>query len=390
MAFVFNPFTGNFDIADTVTFDPPAVNLDPYELKTDSEARDADLQDQIDELEKQALSDAPSDGNTYSRKDAGWVSITLFVDAPEDGKQYVRKDGNWEEVTVGSGDVEEAPIDGTPYARQDGGWVEVGSGTFVEPPDDGEVYGRKTEGGVSTWEEITAVEGGGNTVWTANPGEDSPTVDDGVQINDLLYRPAKDQLFIWRVFDVTGEPTWMQVLANPGGGGGTPGEGAIEPLTVNEPLTKTGPLTDPVLGIDLSDYAAKTDIPENTSDLTNDSGFITLADVPESGEALTYRLETDKTLRTTPQIQLVDSDDNFTNVTFEGSDGIECTSNAAGIVVSASALQTRVADLEAEVATLKSQMAKILQAGDKIVGAMTTPDTDDEDSSLAGDIEIQL
>ena len=42
MAYVFNPFTGNFDIADTVTFSPPLVDLTPYEKKVDSEQRDQD------------------------------------------------------------------------------------------------------------------------------------------------------------------------------------------------------------------------------------------------------------------------------------------------------------------------------------------------------------
>ena len=314
MAYVFNPFTGNFDIADTVTFSPPLVDLTPYEKKVDSEQRDQDLQDQIDALEGDALDDAPSDGNTYGRKD-----------------------GAWEEITAGSGDVEEAPKDGTPYSRQDGTWVSAGSGASMpEPPDDGVVYGRKTESGVSSWEVVTAGPGGGNTVWTADAGEDSPTVADGVQLNDLLYRPAKDQLFIWRVFDLTGQATWMQILANPGGGG-TPGDGAIDTITVTAPLTKTGPLTDPVLGIDLSDYAEKTDIPEKTSELTNDSGFITAADVPDT-----------------------------------------------------SSLESRVASLEGELATLKAQMAKVLQTGDKIVGAMTTPDSGPDDAAFNGNIEIQL
>jgi len=31
----------------------------------------------------------------------------------------------------------------------------------------------------------------------------------------------------------------------------------------------------------LTDYAKKTDIPKKTSELTNDSGFITLGEVPE-------------------------------------------------------------------------------------------------------------
>ena len=279
MAYVFNPFTGNLDVAEQVTFDG---DLTSYEKKIDSEARDQNLQDQIDAFDGDALDDAPSDGSTYGRKD-----------------------GAWEAITAGSGDVEEAPKDGTPYSRQDGTWVSAGDGASMpEPPDDGVVYGRKTESGVSSWEVVPD-------------------------------------------------------------GGSNPSDGAIDTITVTSPLTKTGPLTDPVLGIDLSAYAEKTDI-------------------------LVYRLETDKTTRSKPQIQLVDSENNFSNVTVEGADGIECTSNAAGILVSATALQARVADLENELAALKDQMAKVLQDGDKIVGGVTTTDSDSGDAVFSGNIEIQL
>jgi len=58
-----------------------------------------------------------------------------------------------------------------------------------------------------------------------------------------------------------------------------------------------------------------------------------------SSSLLPYRLETDKTLRegkevrSTPQIQLVDAENNYTNVTFQGTDGIVATSSAAGIII---------------------------------------------------------
>ena len=219
MAFVFNPFTGNLDVAGQASFDG---DLTSYEKKVDSEARDQNLQDQIDAFEGDPLDDAPSDGSTYGRKD-----------------------GAWEAITAGSGDVEEAPKDGTPYSRQDGTWVSAG--------------------------------------------------------------------------------------------GGNPSDGAIDTITVTSPLTKTGALSDPVLGIDLSAYAEKTDLPENTSDLNNDSGFITAADVPDT-----------------------------------------------------SALEARVASLESELAALKDQMAKVLQDGDKIVGGVTTTDSESGDAVFSGNIEIQL
>lgn len=46
------------------------------------------------------FTDAPSNGTTYGRKDAGWVAISSggISDAPSDGKYYGRKDGAWAQV----------------------------------------------------------------------------------------------------------------------------------------------------------------------------------------------------------------------------------------------------------------------------------------------------
>ena len=106
MAFVFNPFTGNFDIADTVTFSPPAVDLSDYEKIDDSEARDKDLQDQIDALVKSlpdvydgTLSIKDADGNelgTFTANQASGSVITLPA-SPEvnDGKLSIKdSEGN--------------------------------------------------------------------------------------------------------------------------------------------------------------------------------------------------------------------------------------------------------------------------------------------------------
>lgn len=46
------------------------------------------------------LADAPSDGNTYARKDGGWIIVTGggLGDAPSDGNPYGRKDAAWTKV----------------------------------------------------------------------------------------------------------------------------------------------------------------------------------------------------------------------------------------------------------------------------------------------------
>lgn len=282
MAYTFNPFTGNFDIADVVTFSPPAVDLSDYEKIADSEARDQDLQDQIDELEKNSFDDAPSDGETYGRKDASWVTITVFVDAPVDGKQYVRKDGVWEEVTLGSGDVEEAPEDGKIYARQDADWVEItddGTG-MPEPPDDGVLYGRKTESGTSEWAPV----GSGNfeeppaddkpyvrstpstqadpanpvgewqkiyhknanrlVISDSNPGyDDGVRGDGGFKQGDQWFIPKTGSVNIFRYFDLTGQNEWVECSKSP--------SSYVNTITSYAPIAKGGNSSNPILSMDL-------------------------------------------------------------------------------------------------------------------------------------------
>ena len=264
MAYTFNPFTGNFDVADVVTFSPPAVDLSDYEKIADSEARDKDLQDQIDAIPP------PQDLSPYELKKPS-----------EDRDAALQKEVN---------DLKSKPP------------------SMPEPPNDGSVYGRKQTAGKCKWELIVQDPINASKVWVANHGESSPGALDGVQLNDLLYRTYDDLLFIWREFELTGQESWVQILANPGGGssgGGSPG-GAIQSVSVLEPLTLTGPATDPVIGIDQS------------------------------------------------------------------------------------ALEDRVTDLEKELEELKDQMALILKPGNKITGAMTTPDSTAEDASITANVEIQL
>lgn len=55
-------------------------------------------------------------------------------EAPIDGTTYGRKDAGWVPATGGSGGISEAPQDGTPYLRQNAGWVAfpavIDGGTF--------------------------------------------------------------------------------------------------------------------------------------------------------------------------------------------------------------------------------------------------------------------
>jgi len=57
-----------------------------------------------------------------------------IAEAPVNGKTYGRKDAGWNEIVLGSGGtVAEAPNDGKPYVRQSQGWVAfdiIDAGTF--------------------------------------------------------------------------------------------------------------------------------------------------------------------------------------------------------------------------------------------------------------------
>lgn len=44
-------------------------------------------------------------------------------EAPIDGVTYGRRDAGWVPATGGSGGIAEAPQDGSPYVRQDAAWV---------------------------------------------------------------------------------------------------------------------------------------------------------------------------------------------------------------------------------------------------------------------------
>ena len=56
----------------------------------------------------------------------GHTHASYLTDAPSDGSTYGRKDGAWAVATGGTGGgIEEAPIDGYAYARKDAAWLRV-------------------------------------------------------------------------------------------------------------------------------------------------------------------------------------------------------------------------------------------------------------------------
>jgi len=84
------------------------------------------------------ITDAPSDGTEYVRKNAAWTASSGITDAPSDGTQYARKNAAWEAVsgggsslvnTVDNGLAAQLQYDGVAALDTVSGGVEV-TGTF--------------------------------------------------------------------------------------------------------------------------------------------------------------------------------------------------------------------------------------------------------------------
>lgn len=107
------------------------------------------VQDTVDE--------APNDSTPYSRQSLGWVSSPGFPDTPIDATNYWRRDHTWV-----ADPLDEAPIDGNKYARKDGLWTSFT--TIPDAPFDGTIYGRFN----GTWVDVSSVVSGfsGSGVYT--------------------------------------------------------------------------------------------------------------------------------------------------------------------------------------------------------------------------------
>ena len=77
------------------------------------------------------LTDAPSNGNEYVRKNAAWAIATGggggISDAPNDGFSYVRNSAAWLQFTG----VTDAPNDGSSYVRNMSGWSNITGLGFI-------------------------------------------------------------------------------------------------------------------------------------------------------------------------------------------------------------------------------------------------------------------
>ena len=96
---------------------------------------------------------------------------SYLTDAPSDGSEYVRKNAAWAIATGGGGGLTDAPNDGQQYARKNLAWeVVTGDGTgLADAPSDGSEYVRKN----NTWAVATGGGGGGLTISTLSNGATS-------------------------------------------------------------------------------------------------------------------------------------------------------------------------------------------------------------------------
>lgn len=74
-------------------------------IETNLNESNTGLNDVVESLKTEKVSEAPKDGNVYGRKDGAWDRISGggaggIQDAPTDGKEYVRKSENWFELNA--------------------------------------------------------------------------------------------------------------------------------------------------------------------------------------------------------------------------------------------------------------------------------------------------
>lgn len=66
----------------------------------------------------------PAGASIYGYATQSYVTTQGYLtDAPSNGSEYVRKNGAWSVVTGGGGGISDAPSDGNLYARQNGAWT---------------------------------------------------------------------------------------------------------------------------------------------------------------------------------------------------------------------------------------------------------------------------
>ena len=213
----------------------------------------------------------------------------LLLDAPSDGKTYGRNNEQWVEITdSGGSQIEDAPSDGKAYARKDGAWVQsVQSSDVYTKSQADEQFLPSSTSIPSKTSELTNDSGFLTTI----PDEYVTGTEMSEYAQPKGDYALKSELFSKSYNDLTDKPTIPTTLSQLTNDAGFLTQIPDEYVTSTEMNEYAQPKGDYALKSELfsksyNDLTDKPTIPSKTSELTNDSGFLTA--IPEEYATKAY------------------------------------------------------------------------------------------------------
>ena len=213
----------------------------------------------------------------------------LLLDAPSDGKTYGRNNEQWVEITdSGGSQIEDAPSDGKAYARKDGAWVQsVQSSDVYTKSQADEQFLPSSTSIPSKTSELTNDSGFLTTI----PEEYVTDTEMNEYAQPKGDYALRSELFSKSYNDLTDKPTIPTSLSQLTNDAGFLTQIPDEYVTSTEMNEYAQPKGDYALKSELfsksyNDLTDKPTIPSKTSELTNDSGFLTA--IPEEYATKAY------------------------------------------------------------------------------------------------------
>ena len=213
----------------------------------------------------------------------------LLLDAPSDGKTYGRNNEQWVEITdSGGSQIEDAPSDGKAYARKDGAWVQsVQSSDVYTKSQADEQFLPSSTSIPSKTSELTNDSGFLTTI----PEEYVTDTEMNEYAQPKGDYALRSELFSKSYNDLTDKPTIPTSLSQLTNDAGFLTQIPDEYVTSTEMNEYAQPKGDYALRSELfsksyNDLTDKPTIPSKTSELTNDSGFLTA--IPEEYATKAY------------------------------------------------------------------------------------------------------
>ena len=202
----------------------------------------------------------------------------LLLDAPSDGKTYGRNNEQWVEITdSGGSQIEDAPSDGKAYARKDGAWVQsVQSSDVYTKSQADEQFLPSSTSIPSKTSELTNDSGFLTTI----PDEYVTGTEMSEYAQPKGDYALKSELFSKSYNDLTDKPTiptTLSQLTNDSGFITTIPEEYVTDTEMNEYAQPKGDyaLRSELFSKSYNDLTDKPTIPTSLSQLTNDAGFLT-------------------------------------------------------------------------------------------------------------------